>query len=70
MNEKTRYEIDRAMMGEWDGDLKSFADVLQEVAGDDWEILAITDAHNGAHNKTELPEALWLEALEKYDEQN
>ena len=76
MNEKTlkkpiRYEIDEAAMGgEWQGDLSEFADVLQDVAGDDWEIVAITSAHNGAHNEAEMPEAIWLEALAKHDEQN
>ncbi len=68
---KTRYEIDESGMGgEWQGDLDSFADVLQDVAGDTWEIVAITDMHNGAKNQDEdgnridIPEDVWLRALD------
>lgn len=67
----TRYEIDEAAMGgEWQGDLGSFAEVLQEVAGDTWEIVPITDMHNGASNRDEdgnsidIPEDVWLRALD------
>ncbi len=67
MNNRTRYEIDAAMMGdEWQGDLETFADVLQDIAGDEWEIIAITSTHNGAHNEIEMPESIWLEALAKH----
>jgi len=68
---KTRYEIDEAAMGgEWQGDLGSFADVLQEVAGDAWEIVQNTDAYNGARNRDDdgnsidIPEDIWLRALD------
>lgn len=73
-----RYEIDAAMMGgEWQGDLDSFADVLQELAGDEWEIVAINGMHNGADNRnhetderTELPEDVWMAALDKHAEKH
>ena len=69
----TRYEIDEAAMGsEWQGDLESFAEVLQEVAGDEWEIIPITDMHNGAKNqdqdgnRIDIPEDVWLRALDAH----
>lgn len=73
MKTKTRYEIDDAAMGsEWQGDLNSFAEVLQDVAGDAWEIVAITDMHNGASNqdadgnRIDIPEDVWLRALDTH----
>ena len=67
----TRYEIDEASMGsEWQGDIDSFGAVLQEVAGDTWEIVPITDMYNGARNRDEdgnridIPEDVWLRALD------
>ena len=73
----TRYEIDEASMGsEWQGDLDSFADVLREVAGDEWEIVAIASAHNGARNRDEdgeridMPEDIWLRALAIHSERH
>ena len=69
--EPTRYEIDESAMGsEWQGDLDSFAEVLQDVAGDTWEIVPITDMYNGARNRDEdgnridIPEDVWLRALD------
>lgn len=68
---QTRYELDEAAMGsEWQGDLDSFTEVLQEVAGDTWEIVPITDTYNGARNRDEdgnsidIPEDVWLRALD------
>lgn len=68
---KIRYEIDEAAMGsEWQGDLDSFAEVLQDVAGDTWEIIPIRNAYNGAKNQDEdgnridIPEDVWLRALD------
>lgn len=68
---KTRYEIDEAAMGgEWQGELESFAEVLQEIAGDEWEIVAIVSVYNGARNRDadgeliNMPEDIWLRALD------
>jgi hypothetical protein len=69
-----RYEIDAAGMGsEWQGDLDSFADVLQELAGPAWDIVAITGMYNGANNTDpetgdmiDFPESIWLAALDKH----
>jgi len=72
MNAK-RHEIDEASMGsEWDGDLTTFAEILQEVAGDEWEIVPITDMWNGAKNRDDdgnvldFPEHLWFAALDAH----
>ena len=73
MKKPIRYEIDEAAMGgEWQGDLSEFADVLQDIAGDDWEIVAITGTWNGARNRDDngniidFPENIWLAALDKH----
>ena len=73
----TRYEIDEAAMGgEWQGELESFAEVLQDVAGDAWEIVQNTEAYNAARNRDDdgnvidIPEDIWLRALAIHSERH
>lgn len=69
-----RYEFDEACMGcEWRGDLDSFAEVLQDLAGPQWSIIAVNDSYNGANNRNpetgddiDFPESIWLAALDKH----
>lgn len=55
MNNRKRYEVDEAMMGDrWKGSadaLKAFCSRLQDRVGDEVEIVPITDSYNGANNE-------------------
>lgn len=73
-----RYEIDADMVGNPTIDVTEFARILQGLVGDELEIVAVTDAANGANNSPSryesdedaidaaiLTDRCWNDALER-----